>query len=82
MENFLNTETLIIELLLIVSLVALVVRRLRIPYTVALVVVGLLITFQQPQQISLTPELILSLFILLLVNHFFAAPKKNTALKT
>ncbi len=63
MENFLNTETLIIELLLIVSLVALVVRRLRIPYTVALVVVGLLITFQQPQQISLTPELILSLFI-------------------
>jgi len=63
MENFLNTETLIIELLLIVSLVALVVRRLRIPYTVALVVVGLLITFQQPQEISLTPELILSLFI-------------------
>ncbi len=33
MENFLNTETLIIELLLIVSLVALVARRLRIPYT-------------------------------------------------
>lgn len=63
MENFLNTETLIIELLLIVSLVALVVRRLRIPYTVALVVVGLLITFQQPKEISLTPELILSLFI-------------------
>ncbi len=63
MENFLNTETLIIELLLIVSLVALVVRRLRIPYTVALVVVGLLITFQHPQKISLTPELILSLFI-------------------
>ena len=53
----------IIELLLIVSLVALVVRRLRIPYTVALVVVGLLITFQKPLEISLTPELILSLFI-------------------
>ena len=51
MENFLNTETLIIELLLIVSLVALVVRRLRIPYTVALVVVGLLITFQKPLEI-------------------------------
>ena len=63
MENFLATETLIIELLLIVSLVALAVRRLRIPYTVALVVVGLLITFQQPLQIDLTPELILSLFI-------------------
>ena len=63
MEQFLATETIIIELLLIVSLVALVVRRLRIPYTVALVVVGLLITFQKPLEISLTPELILSLFI-------------------
>lgn len=63
MEKFLATETLIIELLLIVSLVALVVRRLRIPYTVALVIVGLLITFQQPLQISLTPELILALFV-------------------
>jgi CPA1 family monovalent cation:H+ antiporter len=63
MENFLATETLIIELLLIVSIVAIGVRRLRIPYTVALVVVGLLITFQQPLEIDLTPELILSLFV-------------------
>jgi CPA1 family monovalent cation:H+ antiporter len=63
MEQFLATETLIIELLLVVSLVALAVRRLRIPYTVALVVVGLLITFQQTIEIDLTPELILSIFI-------------------
>lgn len=63
MEQFLATETLIIELLLIVSLVAIVVRRLRVPYTVALVIVGLLITFQQPLQIDLTPELILALFV-------------------
>lgn len=63
MENFLATETLIIELLLIVSLVALGVRRLRIPYTVALVIVGLLLTFQRKSELSLTPELILSLFI-------------------
>jgi CPA1 family monovalent cation:H+ antiporter len=63
MEQFLTTETLIIELLLIVSLVAIVVRRLRVPYTVALVVIGLLITFQQSIQISLTPELILALFV-------------------
>ena len=63
MEQFLATETLIIELLLIVSLVAIAVRRLRVPYTVALVVVGLLITFQQPMQIDLTPELILALFV-------------------
>jgi NhaP-type Na+/H+ or K+/H+ antiporter len=63
MEQFLNTETLVIELLLIASLVALVVHRLRIPYTVALVVVGLLITFQQPLQLNLSPEVILALFV-------------------
>ena len=63
MEQFLTTESLIIGLLLIVSLVAIAVRRLRIPYTVALVVVGLLITFQSPLKVELTPELILALFV-------------------
>ncbi len=63
MSQFLATETLIIALLLVVSLVALVVRRLRIPYTVALVVAGLLITFGEKLEINLTPELILSLFV-------------------
>jgi CPA1 family monovalent cation:H+ antiporter len=47
MEQFLNTETLIIELLLIASLV----------------VVGLLLTTQSPVEINLTPELILALFV-------------------
>jgi len=63
MQQFLSTETLIIELLLIASLVAIVVRRLRVPYTVALVVVGLLLTAQSPLQLELTPELILALFV-------------------
>ena len=63
MDQFLATETLVIELLLVVSLVALVVRRFRVPYTVALVVVGLLITFQQPLNVDLTPDLILALFV-------------------
>lgn len=63
MEKFLSTETLIIELLLIASLVAIAVQRLRVPYTVALVIVGLLITFQSPVQFELTPELILALFV-------------------
>ncbi|OGN95579.1 MAG: Na+/H+ antiporter [Chloroflexi bacterium RBG_13_50_21] len=63
MDQFLITETLIIELLLIVSIVAIAVRRLRIPYTVALVVVGLLITFQSTFKFELTPELILALFV-------------------
>ena len=63
MLQFLSTETLIIELLLIASLVAIAVQRFRIPYSVALVVVGLLITLQSPLQIELTPELILALFV-------------------
>ena len=61
------TETLIIELLLIVSLVAIAVRRLRVPYTVALVVIGLVITFQQGKPIELTSEIILALFVLVLI---------------
>jgi CPA1 family monovalent cation:H+ antiporter len=63
MEQFLATETLIIELLLIVTIVAIAVRRLRIPYTVALVIVGFLITLQTTIKIELTPELILALFV-------------------
>jgi CPA1 family monovalent cation:H+ antiporter len=63
MQEFLSTETLIIELLLIASLVAIVVRRLHIPYTVALVVVGLLLTTQSTLELDLTPELILALFV-------------------
>jgi CPA1 family monovalent cation:H+ antiporter len=62
-ERLLVTETLIIELLLIVSIVAIVVQRLRVPYTVALVMAGLLLTFQQTIQFELTPELILTLFV-------------------
>src|SRR5579859_648797 len=63
MEQFLQVETLVIELLLVVSLVAIAVRRLRIPYTVALVVVGLFITFQSPLKIELTSPLILAVFL-------------------
>jgi len=63
MEAFLAAETVIIELLLIVSLVAIIVRRLRIPYTVALVLAGLAIAAQRPLNIKLTPELILAIFM-------------------
>lgn len=63
MEQFLNTELLVIELLLVASLVAIAVRRLRIPYPVALVVVGLFLTAQSPLHFTLTPELILALFV-------------------
>ena len=42
---------------------AIAVRRLRIPYTVALVIVGLVLTTQQPLKLDLTPELILALLV-------------------
>ncbi|MCB9102493.1 MAG: sodium:proton antiporter, partial [Anaerolineales bacterium] len=41
MNEFLQTETIIIELLVVASLVAIVIQRIRLPYTVALVLVGL-----------------------------------------
>ena len=63
MEQFVETEILIIELMLVVAIVAMIVRGLRLPYTVALVVVGLLLTLRSPLKIELTPELILGLFV-------------------
>ena len=63
MDQFQSTQTLVIGLLLVVSLVAIAVRRLQVPYTVALVVVGLLLTARSTVTIELTPELILALFV-------------------
>ncbi|MEI6291351.1 MAG: cation:proton antiporter, partial [Chloroflexota bacterium] len=63
MDQFISTETLIIELLLVVVVVALLVRRLKVPYTVALVLVGLVLTLQKSITADLTPELILTIFI-------------------
>jgi CPA1 family monovalent cation:H+ antiporter len=63
MQEFIQVETLIIILLLVVSIVALAVRRVRLPYTVALVLVGLVITYEQHPAFEITPELILALFV-------------------
>ena len=63
MDEFLAVESLVILLLLVASIVAIAVRRIRLPYTVALVLVGLLITFEQELAFEVTPELILALFV-------------------
>lgn len=63
MDTFLATEILIIGSLLVVTLVVVVMRRLPTLYTVALVVVGWLITVGHSVAIDLTPELILTLFV-------------------
>lgn len=63
MEGLIRVESLVLELLLIVSVVAIVVRRLRIHYTVALVLVGLVLSLRSPLELNITSELILALFI-------------------
>ena len=63
MQRFIATETLVITLLLVAALVAIVVRRLRVPYTGALVVAGLLLSYPQTTQFELSPELILAVFV-------------------
>ncbi len=63
MDHFLAAEAVVIELILVVSLVAMAVRSLRVPYEVALVVAGLLIAATRPVQIGLTPELILGVLV-------------------
>lgn len=50
-------------MLLIASIVSIVVRRVRIPYTVALVLVGVLLSLRPPVEVVLTSELILGIFL-------------------
>lgn len=63
MEQFIQVETFTIELLLLIIAIAIIVRRLRFPYTVALVLVGLAISYQQPFNLHVTPQLILTIFV-------------------
>jgi CPA1 family monovalent cation:H+ antiporter len=63
MDQILTAETIIVALVLVASLVAIVARRSRLPYTVSLVLVGLFIAIRSPLQINETPELILAIFV-------------------
>jgi CPA1 family monovalent cation:H+ antiporter len=61
-EEFLAAETITL-LMTVATLVAIAVRRVRLPYTISLVLVGLLISIRSPLSIELTPELILAIFV-------------------
>jgi len=61
--DLLALELTFVELLLLVFVVAMLAHRIRLPYTVALVLVGLALSFQQTIQFELTPEIILLLFL-------------------
>jgi len=63
MEDLLSVELTIVELLLLVSVVAMFARWIRIPYTVVLVLVGLLLSFSDPFHLELTPEIILLIIL-------------------
>jgi len=58
----------LIVLLMVATVVALITRRLRIPYVVGLVLAGLSITKSLlPQAVGLNPEVILNLFLPILI---------------
>ena len=64
MDNIVVAEEIIIGLLLVASLVAIVVQRFRLPYTVGLVGIGLLFaTIFEPLNTPISSEIILSLLV-------------------
>lgn len=62
-ENILVIEELIILLLLIASVVAIISRQLRIPYTVGLVLIGLALTLLIKIEFEISPQIILALLV-------------------
>jgi len=62
-ENIIFVEEVIVVLLLIASVVAITARRLRIPYTVGLVLIGLALSFFSSTNIKISPQIILALLV-------------------
>lgn len=62
-EEFLLVEELVILMLFVAVLVGIVAHRLRIPYTIGLVLVGLLMTLRGAIEITISPTLILGLLV-------------------
>jgi CPA1 family monovalent cation:H+ antiporter len=63
MNTVIEIEFLILILLMIASIVALIGRRFRIPYTVGLVLAGLALSLRSPVEVSFSPRLFLSLLL-------------------
>ncbi len=66
-EDVAGLVTILIILLLVATAVALLTRRLRLPYVTGLVLAGLAITQLLPQRIGLDPSLVLNVFLPILV---------------
>src|SRR6266496_2161355 len=61
--DIVTIEKITVLLLLIASAVAVVARRLRIPYTVGLVLIGLALSLLAPTQTKISPQIILALLV-------------------
>jgi monovalent cation:H+ antiporter, CPA1 family len=62
-ENIIIFEEIVVVLLLIASVVAIVARRMRLPYTVGLVLIGLILSLLSPTAIKISPQIILALLV-------------------
>ncbi len=62
-ESFLFIEEIVVVLLFIASIVGIAARRFRVPYTLGLVAIGLLITLLPQVDIKIQPTLIFALLI-------------------
>jgi len=62
-EEIIIVERFVILTLLIASVVSVVARRLRLPYTVGLVLIGLAMTLLPSFQIQISPQVILALLV-------------------
>ncbi|SVD22662.1 uncharacterized protein METZ01_LOCUS375516, partial [marine metagenome] len=65
--EFITTELVIAALLLIAALVSWLTKLVRFPYTVGLVIVGVMITVLLPDKPQLAPELARELILLFLL---------------
>jgi CPA1 family monovalent cation:H+ antiporter len=61
--NIVIAEEIVVILLLIASAVAVLARRLRIPYTVGLVLIGLALSLLSSTEIKISPQIILALLV-------------------
>jgi CPA1 family monovalent cation:H+ antiporter len=63
MVEELDIEVLVLSLFLVSSLVAVLGRRFRVPYTVGLVLAGLVLSLRSPIEIEFPPEIFLTLLL-------------------
>jgi CPA1 family monovalent cation:H+ antiporter len=63
MVEALDIEVLVLSLFLVSSLVAVLGRRFRVPYTVGLVLAGLVLSLRSPIEIEFPPEIFLTLLL-------------------